>query len=285
MIRNGVPTWLPLSALGAVVWTAWLVRQLLGARYRPTPTGHRETISVVVPVYREDPVVLLRSLRTWQRNHPSEILLVIDHSEEDLISRCEEWAAEDPRLRVVVVVPPGKRHALRVGTEQATGDIVVLTDSDTMWESGFLPKLVAPFADPRVGGAGCRQNVYRPGTSLWRRVADWMLDVRFLHFLPAMARQGAIPCISGRTAAYRRAAILPVLHEMEFETFLGKRCVSGDDGRLTWLILRDGWKSTYQMNARAWTVFPATFRGFVQQRIRWGRNSYRCYLRAMAKGW
>jgi len=50
-------------------------------------------------------------------------------------------------------------------------------------------------------------------------------------------------------------------------------------------ILRDGWKAGYQMNARAWTVFPNTFRGFVKQRVRWSRNSYRCYLRAAGKGW
>ena len=163
--------------------------------------------------------------------------------------------------------------------------MVVLTDSDTMWETGFLKNLLAAFADPAVGGVGCRQNVYRPGTSLWRRVADWMLDVRYLHYLPAMARHAAIPCISGRTAAYRRAAVLPVLQELEYERFWGKLCVSGDDGRLTWLILRDGWKAAYQMNARAWTVFPNTFRGFLQQRIRWSRNSYRCYLRSIWEGW
>ena len=94
-----------------------------------------------------------------------------------------------------------------------------------------------------------------------------------------------MPCISGRTAAYRRAAVLPVLDEMEYETFLGRRCVSGDDGRLTWLILRDGWRAVYQRNARTWTVFPNTFRGFVHQRVRWARNSYRCYVRAAKEGW
>ena len=280
-----VPLWLPLSALGALVWTAWIVRQVLGARYRPVPAGHRETTSLVVPVYREDPVVLERCLDSWTRNDPDEILLVIDHSERELIPVAEGWARRDPRIRVVVVVPPGKRHALAVGVREARSDVAVLTDSDTMWGDGFLANLLAGFADPTVGGVGCRQNVYQPGTSLWRRVADWMLDVRYLHYLPAMARVGAIPCISGRTAAYRREAILPLLGELEHETFLGRPCVSGDDGRLTWLILREGWKAGYQASARAWTVFPNTFRGFVKQRVRWSRNSYRCYIRAMGRGW
>jgi hyaluronan synthase len=79
--------------------------------------------------------------------------------------------------------------------------------------------------------------------------------------------------------------ILPLLDELEFETFLGRPCISGDDGRLTWLILRDGWKAGYQSSARAVTVFPNTFAGFVKQRVRWSRNSYRCYLRAIGRGW
>ena len=32
-------------------------------------------------------------------------------------------------------------------------------------------------------------------------------------------------------------------------------------------------------------MFPATFRAFAKQRIRWSRNSYRCYLTAVWKGW
>ncbi len=267
------------------MWVAWILRQVLGSRYRPAPTGHVESTSLVVPVYREDPDILFRCLSSWQANHPGEILLVVDHTERDLLPRAEEWARRDPRIQVLVVVPPGKRHALCVGVREARFDIVVLTDSDTMWEEGFLARVVAGFGDPAVGGVGCRQNVYQAGTSLWRRLADWMLDVRFLHYLPAMARVGAVPCISGRTAAYRRSVILPMLEDLEFETFLGKRCLSGDDGRLTWLVLRAGWKTAYQGNARAWTVFPNTFRGFVKQRIRWSRNSYRCYFRAVLRGW
>ncbi len=281
----GMPSWVPVSLLGVSVWGTWLTRQALGAVYRPAHDDHRESVSVVVPIWREDPEVVRRCLDSWKLNEPDEILLVIDHSEHALIPVAEEWARGDPRIRVIVVVPPGKRHALVVGIREARHPLVALTDSDTMWEDGFLAKVMSGFADPEVGGVGCRQNVYQPGTSLWRRVADWMLDVRFIHYLPAMARSGAISCISGRTACYRREVVLPVLDELEFETFLGKSCISGDDGRLTWLILRDGWKTGYQINARAWTVFPNTFKGFVKQRVRWSRNSYRCYLRAIGRGW
>jgi hypothetical protein len=32
-------------------------------------------------------------------------------------------------------------------------------------------------------------------------------------------------------------------------------------------------------------MFPSTFSAFVKQRVRWSRNSYRCYFTAIAKGW
>ena len=32
-------------------------------------------------------------------------------------------------------------------------------------------------------------------------------------------------------------------------------------------------------------MFPTAFNAFVKQRVRWSRNSYRCYLTAIAKGW
>jgi len=161
----------------------------------------------------------------------------------------------------------------------------VLTDSDTSWTPGLLRNVQMPFADPEVGGVSTQQNVYQRATSVWRRVADWLVNLRYYDYVPAMGRAGAVPCISGRTAVYRRDAVVPVLDDLENEFFLGKRCISGDDGRLTWLVLASGWRTVHQSSARALSMFPATFGAFVKQRVRWSRNSYRCYLTAMAKGW
>src|SRR5262249_57245912 len=46
-----------------------------------------------------------------------------------------------------------------------------------------------------------------------------------------------------------------------------------------------GSKTVYQSTARALSMFPDTGRAFLKQRLRWSRNSYRCYLTAMWKGW
>jgi hyaluronan synthase len=179
----------------------------------------------------------------------------------------------------------GKRSALGVGIRAATAEVVVLTDSDTRWEPGLLAAVQMPFVDPMVGAVGTQQNVFEPDTSVWRRVADWIIDNRYLDYVPATGRAGAVVCVSGRTAAYRRSVMLKVLPQLEHEFFLGRRCIAGDDGRLTWLVLASGFATMHQSTARALSMFPATFRAFCKQRIRWSRNSYRCYLTALWQGW
>jgi hyaluronan synthase len=112
-----------------------------------------------------------------------------------------------------------------------------------------------------------------------------MLNSRYLDYVPAMSRRGGVACLSGRTAAYRREIIRPLLPALEHEIFLGRECVAGDDGRLTWLVLAAGFKTVHQDTAQADSMFPAELRAFVKQRVRWSRNSYRCYLTAVSHGW
>lgn len=274
---------LPWGVVGVISWSVWLVRKILSLRYRPVVNGFRATTSVVVPSFHEDPQVLMRCLDTWLAQGPTEVIVVLDVA--DLEARDRLWARRDRRIHVMMFAHAGKRSALGVGIRAARGEVLVLTDSDTAWEPGLLAAVQMPFVDPRVGAVGTRQNVHDPRSSIWRRVADWLIDVRYLDYVPATSLRGAVVCVSGRTAAYRRSAVMPVLDNLENEIFLGRRCVAGDDGRLTWLVLAQGFTTVHQDSARALSMFPATFRAFCKQRLRWSRNSYRCYLTAIYQGW
>jgi hyaluronan synthase len=276
---------LPIGVVGLISWSVWLIRFTLSRVYRPMHPVFMATTSVVVPSFHEDPDILDRCLESWLAEDPAEVIIVPDLSDDEVIRRLQRRALSEPRLKVVPFKHQGKRSALGVGIRQAKSEILVLADSDTMWEPGLIAAVLAPFADPKVGGVGTRQNVYLPKTSAWRRVADWMIDVRYLDYVRAQSRAGAVACLSGRTVAYRRKVILPVLDHLVDEFFLGRRCVSGDDGRLTWLVLASGYKTVYQSNAHALSMFPDTARAFLKQRLRWSRNSYRCYFTAMWKGW
>lgn len=280
---DGWRSWVPLGVAGIIVWSLWLYRWILSRAYRPIVTRYATTTSVVVPAFREDVEILRRCLASWMAQGPSELIIVPDLDDVAGIAMLNQ--IDDPRLRVIPFRHEGKRSALGVGIRAARGEVLVLTDSDTAWEPGLLAAVQMPFEDPRVGAVATQQKVYKRWSSPWRLIADWIIDLRYYDYVPAMGRAGGVICVSGRTAAYRRSAVMPVLENLEHEFFLGRRCLAGDDGRLTWLVIASGYRTVFQSSALAMSMFPSTFRGFVKQRVRWSRNSYRCYLTAIWQGW
>ena len=275
--------YLPVGVAGVIVWGLWLYRVIMSGIAKPIESDFRTSTSVIVPSYHEDPEILMRCLESWRVQNPTEIIIVLDVADTVAYRRITDLG--DPTVLPILFHHVGKRSALGVGVREARGEILVFVDSDTSWEPELLANVQKPFVDPLVGGVGTQQNVYQRNSSLWRRIADWLVTLRYYNYVPAMGRVGAVPCLSGRTAAYRKSAVLPVLDNLENEFFLGRRCIAGDDGRLTWLVLASGYKTVHQSSARALSMFPAGFGAFIKQRVRWSRNSYRAYLTAIGKGW
>lgn len=284
--------YIPLGVIGLARWVSWLIRRVPAALYRPRVTGHSEDVAVVVPVYQEDPVVFRRALESWLRNKVREIICVIDVTDTTCQAIAAEYGLETVSarssrqpVRVITTDVPGKRDALRVGWEAASAPLVALVDSDTIWADDVAERVCEPFADPRVGGVGTRQNAYETGT-FWQRLNDMYLDYRYFDEIASQTVVGqAVSCLSGRTAVYRRALLLRVSDRFMNETFLGVPCMSGDDKRLTTLMLEAGYRTVLQRSARVWSTFPPDARTFFRQRLRWSRNTWRSDLRALSSRW
>jgi len=277
--------YLPLGVIGAWRWSVWLFRRLLSIAYRPTSKPYNIGVSVVTPVYNENPEVFRRALESWQANNPREIIAVIDHTDTRCIQEFREFAKQNSEAKLIVTETPGKRAALAEGIRTAKEEIIALVDSDTIWEKSLLDKALPPFSDPEVGGIATRQNVLEPKT-MAQRIFDIQLGLRYLDTMPFLAaKSNALTCLSGRTALYRSKAILPLVNDMVNETFMGKPCIGGDDKRLTYLMESAGWKARYQSNARVYTPGATKLSTLFKQRTRWSRNTWRADLRALGQGW
>jgi len=236
-------------------------------------------------VYNEDPEVFRQALASWKANRPLEIIAVIDHTDKRCIEEFEEFSHQFDQAKLIVTEKPGKRPALADGIRAAEGEIIALVDSDVVWSKSVLIEALRPFADPKVGGTAVRQNILKPQT-LAQNIFDIQLDLRFFdEVIPLNAAGNFLTCFSGRTAFYRRKALLPVVDDMVNETFWGKQCIGGDDKRLTYLIEADGWKGRYQHAARVYTPGAANLSTLFKQRTRWSRNTWRADLRALWQGW
>lgn len=267
----------PFAAFMTLVWALWMVRLVLLRRYRPWRRAFDVSTSVVIPVV-DEPLDLFRDVLTRiTAQNPDEIIVIINGPRnEPMEALCTEcgvtwcWTAT-----------PGKRNAVRIGVEQARGEIVVLVDSDTLWTENTLPELVKPFRDPKIGGVTTRQRILEPERHLLTRWADWLESVRCEYSMPAMSVLGTVGCLPGRTIAFRRSILVDCMEKFLSEKFLGVYIEVSDDRTLTNYTLMAGYKTVYQSTSLVYTDAPMKLRKLVKQQYRWARGSQYNSLRMM----
>jgi parallel beta-helix repeat protein len=279
---------IPIGAIGIWRWSMWAFKKIAGhLTYKVTTTECNAKVSLITPVYNEEPEILLNALQSWQKEKPDEIIVVVDYSDESSIKILKKFCRkkENKNARYIITMKPGKREALVTGMKEAKHEIIALVDADTEWTPDVLKNALAPFADEKVGGVATRQNVTSPN-SLTRVLFDILLDLRYFDEMPFLSGMGdALSCLSGRTAFYRTSAVTPLLEALQTETFMGKKCISGDDKCLTFLVQGSGWKTVYQSNAIVLTPGTDDFQTFAKQKIRWARNSWRADTKALSSKW
>ncbi len=89
---------LPIGLIGIIRWAIWLFKKAVGASYRPDETSTSPVeVSVVIPVYNEDPETFALALDSWVRDRPREIIAVIDVSDRACAKIFEDRAGRLPR--------------------------------------------------------------------------------------------------------------------------------------------------------------------------------------------
>jgi hyaluronan synthase len=267
----------PFAVFMTLVWSLWLLRVTLGRLYRPARRHWDATTSVVIPVVDEAEDLFSFVLGRIVAQRPTEVIVVVNGPRNPGIERvCDRlgvwWYWTDV---------PGKRNAVRIGVEVASGEIVVLVDSDTVWASNTLVELVKPFRDPRVGGVTTRQRILDPDRSVLTRWADWLESVRSEYSMPAMSVLGTVGCLPGRTIAFRRQILLDCMSKFLRERFLGVFLEVSDDRALTNYTLKAGYRTVYQSTSLVYTDAPTKLWKLVKQQYRWARGSQYNTLRML----
>ncbi len=279
------PFLVPLGIIGIWRWSVWLFKEMVARKYKPATGKYTTDVSIVSPVYNENSKIFLKALESWEKNNPKEIIAVIDYTDKKCIQVFKKFAEKKRNVKLIITKVPGKRPALALGIRKAKSEIVALVDSDTIWEKSVIKNGLPPFKDRKVAGVGTYQNVLNP-KSLAQKIFDIQLDLRYCDEMPFLAASGdALVCLSGRTAFYRRKIITPMLPDLVNETFMGKKVISGDDKRLTYLVLEHGWKVAYQSNSHVFTPGMEDVASYLKQRLRWTRNGIRADLKALRNGW
>ena len=102
-------------------------------------------VSIIVPVYNVKPYLnrCVDSL-LGQSYQNMELLLVDDGSTDGSETLCDEYAAQDARVRVLHKKNGGLSDARNAGMKVATGDLITFVDSDDYISKDFIEILFIP---------------------------------------------------------------------------------------------------------------------------------------------
>ena len=172
-----------------------------------------------------------QALAAWP--HPAELLVADDGSTDATVA-----IAQGAGARVLACPRGGKAAALNRAIPQASGDVIVMTDADPLFDAGTLPALLAPFGDPQVGAVGGRVETIR------RRARFAAADRAFRLYESALraAEDRLFGCVSadGGLYAIRRALVPTVLPDVTDDFYISTAAVAA------------GYRIAYADSARVW---------------------------------
>jgi cellulose synthase/poly-beta-1,6-N-acetylglucosamine synthase-like glycosyltransferase len=281
------------KAVLALLTVEFVTKVLLWIKYRPIDPVKLDTsapipsISVVIPAYNESAFVRNSIRSVLLSDYPQEkleLIVVDDGSTDDTWWHINEAVKEFDHKGLVArcrvfqhATNMGKRQAIRTGFMMVRGEIIVSLDSDSVLERHALRALVAPFMrDENVGGVAghlAALNVESAKSTIPR-----LLDILFEYGgnIPRTAQSatGFVAILPGALSAFRTAAVQPHVDGLCARRFLGEPLRHGEDVELTFLLLRDGWRTVYQSNAVVHTAAPESPHRAMLMYTRWERSSY-----------
>ena len=194
-------------------------------------------------------------------------------------------AMNSKKIRVLSVAKANKRSQMCEAIPQVQTDITIFADDDVIWPRTLLPWILAPFQDGKVGGVGTSQRLMRPEKpTLWSFLGSLYLERRNFDCSACLHIDGGLPCLSGRTVAYRTCILQDEAFTFGFthEQWGTYQLNADDDNFITRWMFTHGWKIAMQYHKAA-EVQTTLENGpkYLKQCLRWVRSNWRSNITSM----
>ncbi|HYU60459.1 MAG TPA: glycosyltransferase family 2 protein [Solirubrobacterales bacterium] len=203
----------------AALWAIVRLRGQPGARAPDVEPPH---VSLIVAAHDEEAVIERKVRNALALDYPRERLELIVASDGST-DRTVELAREAGADLVLDLGRGGKIAAQNAAAARTRGDVLAFSDANAFWAPDALRRLVAPFADPRVGYV-CGQVRFTTAGGSNEEGTYWRYEmaVRGLE-----SRLGGITAGNGAIYAVRRDAYIVLdpsrSHDLSFPFELVKR--------------------------------------------------------------
>jgi cellulose synthase/poly-beta-1,6-N-acetylglucosamine synthase-like glycosyltransferase len=208
-------------------------------RRKPRAADVAPPVSLIVAAYNEESCIQEKLQNSLALDYPKdrfEIVIGSDGSSDrtnEIVESCQ-----DGRVRLSAAERAGKTSVLNRCVPNANGEIVILSDANTMIDAAAVKKLVRHFRDPEVGAVCGKLKLYNPERRDYEESAYWTYEslIKFYE-----GKRGAVMGANGGLYAIRRALFAP----LPVGTIV-------DDFVIPLRILEQGYKVLYDPEAVAY---------------------------------
>ncbi|KAF2169238.1 glycosyltransferase family 2 protein [Zasmidium cellare ATCC 36951] len=248
------------------------------------PTYTSQDVTIILPTIATGGDELETTMRSCLSAEPYEVLLVtIDNNVENLNKLANKINAK--KIRVLSIREANKRRQMCRAIPEVSTKITIFVDDDVEWPPKVLQWMLAPFEDAKMGGVGTSQRLKRSkNMSVWSFLGAAYLERRNFDCSACLHIDGGLPCLSGRTVAYRSSILQDeaFTHGFTHEEWRTCQLNADDDNFITrWMYAHD-WKIAmqYHKEAEVQTTLEDSPK-YLSQCLRWVRSNWRSNLTSL----
>lgn len=254
----------------------YILSMIAGSRFfskRETAGDYLPPVSIMVPLYGADFKAHQNYQRLCRQEYPEyQIVFGVRESGDSSIPIIQKLKAEFPERDIELVVSAevigqnSKVSNLQNMYQRVKHEHIVILDSDIRVTAGYLRKVIAPLADPRVGLVTCLYRAAEAPDFAARLEAVGITAEFAPGVLMAWMLEG-VKFALGSTMATTRARLEAIGGFPALADYLA------DDFMLGNLIEAEGYEVRLSQHVVETAMAPAGLGGMLRHQMRWARST------------
>ena len=213
-------------------------------------------ISIIITAYKEEKIIEKAILSIIENNLKESYEILVLAPDEPTLSIARTLSKKYKQIQTIVDPAQGKPTALNMAFKKAKGDKLILTDGDVYVDKNALKELIAPLEDEKIGavsGHPVSLNSRKKILGYWSHLLTDIADERRRS---AVKNKKRFFC-----SGYLFSMKAGIFKEIPTETL-------SDDGYMSYLIQKEGYKLDYAFKAKVYVKFPTNIRDWIAQKKR-----------------